>query len=84
MVIIMTKINLNGATVFSADCSIYDVYLLIIDKTEKTIECNDINGFVIALIHYEDSDECGYINYDENGEIMPYAESIVENGMLVI
>ena len=78
------KINLNGAIVFSQDCSIYEVYSIIIDNDEKTIECNDINGFTIALIHYEESDECGYINYDEKGNIMPYAEEIVKNGKLVI
>ena len=36
------------------------------------------------MIHYEESDECGYINYDEKGNIMPYAEEIVENGEVVI
>ena len=77
-------IELNGAIVFSSDCSIYEVYSIDIDTEEKTIECNDINGFIIAMIHYEESDECGYINYDENGNIMPYAEEIVKNGELVI
>ena len=78
------KIELNGAIVFTDDTSIYDVYLLIIDEEEKTIECNDMNGFVIALIHYDDTEDCGFINYDGYGNILPYAEELVENGKLVI
>lgn len=78
------KVELNGAIVFTDDTSIYDVYLLIIDEEEKTIECNDMNGFVIALIHYDDTEDCGFINYDGNDDILPYAEELVENGKLVI
>ena len=78
------KIDLNGATVFSDDCNIYDVYMLIIDEDEKSIDCSDANGFTIALIYYEDSESCGFINCDENGRLKGYAEELVKNGMLVI
>lgn len=71
------------AIVYTDSTDIYDVYFLIIDKDDKTIELNDQSGFSIGLIHYENCEECGYMPHSTdlklNGENFP----LVKNGELI-
>ena len=73
----------NGAIIYTDDCSIYEVYSIEIDKEEKTIDCYDQNGFPIAQIIYDESEEIGYIGYNNKGVISPYPNIISKNGELV-
>lgn len=45
----------NGALIMTEDCSYCDVYMLIIDEEEKTIDVSDNYGMMIGMIHYDDS-----------------------------
>lgn len=69
---------------YTDDTDIYDVYFIIIDKEEKTIDCCTGNGFSIAMIHYEDAKEIGYLKYDMNERLTDEEIILVKNGKLVI
>ena len=45
----------TGATIMTEDCSYCDVYMLIIDEEEKSIDVSDYNGMMIGMIHYDDN-----------------------------
>lgn len=45
----------NGALIMTEDCSYCDVYMLIIDEEEKTIDVSDDYGMMIGMIHYDDN-----------------------------
>lgn len=45
----------NGALIMTEDCSYCDVYMLIIDEEEKTIDVSDNYGMMIGMIHYDDN-----------------------------
>ena len=79
------KIDFNPyAIVFTENTDIYDVHFIIIDEEDKTIDCNDQNGFSIANIHYENAEEVGYIPFTSDERISPDDEIIIKNGELVI
>ena len=69
---------------YTDDTDIYDVYFIIIDKKEKTIDCCTSSGFSIAMIHYEDAKEIGYLEYDTNERLTGEDITLVKNGKLVI
>lgn len=80
------KINFTPyAIVYTDTVDIYDVYFIIIDTEEKTIDCSDSYGFSIANIHYEDCNEIGYLEYDEKEErLNGESHIIIKNGEVVI
>ena len=72
------------ALIYSDDADIYDVYFIIIDDGDKTIDCCDQHGFSIAKIFYAKSEEIGYLKYDENERLSGDDDIIVKNGELVM
>lgn len=74
----------NYATVDSGTTDIYDVYFIIIDEEQKTIECNDYNGMAIGTIFYEECEECAYLPIDNNDRLTGERIIIVKNGKVVI
>lgn len=79
------KINFTPyAIVYTDTVDIYDVYFIIIDTEEKTIDCSDSNGFSIANIHYEECNEIGFLEYDERERLTGDSHIIVKNGKVVI
>ena len=69
--------------------AIDNIYSVDINKNDKTIEFNGIDGFVIAWItQYDDNsiEEVEVIKYDEKGELNGDNEiiSIITNGKLII
>lgn len=78
------KIDFNPyALVYTDDTDIYDVYFIIIDETEKTIDLCDSNGFSIGNVHYENSKEIGCLYYDDNERLNGDSDIIVKNGELI-
>ena len=69
---------------YTDDTDIYDVYFIIIDEEEKTIDCCTSSGFSIAMIHYKDTKEIGYLEYDTNERLTGEDIILVKNGKLVI
>lgn len=79
------RIDFNPyALVYTDDTDIYDVYFIIIDEAEKTIDLCDNHGFSIGNVHYENAKEIGYLYYDENERLNGDSDIIVENGKLQI
>lgn len=72
------------AMMFTDTVSIYDVYFIIIDEDDGTIECNDQFGMIIGLIHYKNCEEVGYLKYNHFEELTGDEELIVKNGKLKI
>lgn len=78
------RIDFNPyAIVYTDDTDIYDVYFIIIDETEKTIDLCDNNGFSIGNVHYENAKEIGCLYYDENERLNGDSDIIVQNGNLI-
>lgn len=78
------KIDFNpSALVFTDVTDIYDVYFMIIDGDEKTIDCSDNTGMSIAYIHYEDCKECGYLPYSDDGKLTGDVVSFIKDGELI-
>ena len=78
------KIELHDAIIVTETVSIYEVYLLIIDEEEKTIDCSDSGGMTIAMIHYENEKYCEILlrDYDDdrlNGNTI----DLIKNGQLI-
>lgn len=70
------------ALVYTDNVNIADVHFIIIDEHDRTIECNDEYGMVIALIYYQDCEEVGYLKYNHFEELTGDSETIVKNGKL--
>ena len=76
------KLN-NGGYVSTTNCTFYDVYIIIIDEEEKTIDVSDQFGMMIGLIHYENEKEITFAEYDSFGRLKPEIEDIIENGKII-
>lgn len=72
------------ALLYTDNVDIYDVYFIIVDEEEKTIDVCDSNGFSIGNIHYEDCKIVGYLSYNYNDELTGNGNIIVKNGSLKI
>ena len=79
------RINFNPyVLIYTDDTSIFDVHFIIIDKEEKTIDCCDEYGMSIAMIHYKDCEEVGYLKYNNKERFTGDVEIIIKNGKVVI
>ena len=79
------RIDFNPYVLMYTDnTDIYDVHFIIIDEEENTIDCCANNGFSIAMIHYKDTKEIGYLKYDMNERLTDEDIILVKNGKLVI
>lgn len=67
---------------YTDDTDIYDVHFIIIDEENKTIDCCDEYGFSIAGIHYKNSEEIGYLTYNERERLTGDSEILIKNGKL--
>ncbi len=70
----------NGGILSTKNCDYYDVYLLMIDTEEKTIDVSDNTGFSIGLIHYKDEKEISLYKYDDEGKLGDDDVMIIKNG----
>ena len=78
------RVDFNpSALVFTDATDIYDVYFLIIDEDEKTIDCSDNNGMSIANIHYSECETIGYLPYNNEGKFTGEQVIIIKNGELI-
>lgn len=79
------RIDFNPyAIIYTDDTDIYDVYFIIIDETEETIDVCDNQGFSIANIHYKNAKEIGCLYYGDDERLNGDSDIIVENGELKI
>lgn len=69
--------------IYTDNVDVYDVYQIVINEEEKTIDCSDNNGFMIANIHYENLNEVGCLKYDENERLTGESKTIIEKGNIV-
>ena len=58
----------NGGIVATNTCDLYDAYILIIDKEEKSIDVSDQKGMMIGRIMYE-KENVETLEYDSNGHL---------------
>lgn len=75
----MKTIELNDGIVHTNDVSIYEVYYIDIDVSEKTIDVCDRNHMLVAQIKYEYSNgSIGYFTRDNDGNINIIEDNILE------
>lgn len=60
------KIKLNDAIISTDNCNFYNVYLLIIDEEDKSIDISDSFGMTIGYIYYGNEKEVIAINNKNN------------------
>ena len=78
------RIDFNPtALVFTDATDIHDVYFIIIDEDEKTIDCSDNMGMSIANIHYKECEECGYLPYNHEGRLTGEQITFIKDGKLI-
>lgn len=69
--------------IYTDNVDVYDVHQIVIDESEKTIDCSDSNGFMLANIHYENLNKVGCLKYDENEKLTGESEIIIEKGNII-
>lgn len=73
-----------GCYVFYNAIAIHNIYGIDIDEKNKSIEFNDITGFVLANISdYTEAEEIGFVEYDIYDNLKPFDVLIVKNGKMI-
>lgn len=67
-------------TICTDNVDIYDISICIIDEKEKTIDCSDVNGMLVANIHYKDMQEVSYLEYGKNGMLTGNEYTLIQRG----
>lgn len=70
----------NGALIATDNCDFYNVYLLIINESEKTIDLSGEDRMSIGLIAYENLSTVDIHEYKENGTFSGEINQIIKNG----
>lgn len=80
----MVRIEMKyGCLVYYDDIAIHNIYSIDIDEKNKSIEFNDITGFVLAhIVDYSNVEEIGFIEYDADDNLKKFEVLVIENGKM--